>query len=240
MAGGEGGGVGDEEQSGWSLGQVGGCRRGQQQERAIGACDRETSKCKQESDEAQHTARRSDKLQGSEVTHRDSLVKRRERRRVRHSPACQIRRWEKGREREQCRLRRTQTELDSACRVVSSFDLRLLLRLLRPRSAAASSSFVCTATATVTVAVGVEGIWKRGLGLKKHDAAAQACRVGICGPCWRLLALTQPAANRALSLNAYVIWRLSRRAQATPNNILHMARHVRRRPGELCVGTCLG
>lgn len=77
----------------WSLGQVGGCRRGQQ-ERAIGACDRETSKCKQESDEAQHTARRSDKLQGSEVTHRDSLVERRERRRVRHSPACQIRRWE--------------------------------------------------------------------------------------------------------------------------------------------------
>ena len=77
----------------WSLGQIGGCRRGQQ-ERAIGACDRETSKCKQESDEAQHTARRSDKLQGSEVTHRDSLVKRRERRRVRHSPACQIRRWE--------------------------------------------------------------------------------------------------------------------------------------------------
>lgn len=78
----------------WSLGQVGGCRRGQQQERAIGACDRETSKCKQESDEAQHTARRSDKLQGSEVTQRDSQVKRREGRRVRHSPACQIRRWE--------------------------------------------------------------------------------------------------------------------------------------------------
>jgi len=73
-------------------------------------------------------------------------------------------------EREQSRLRRTQTKLDSAC-VVSCVVLFLVVLVFF----VFFLSHVCTATATVTVRVGGKGYSERGLlGLKKHDAASMS------------------------------------------------------------------
>lgn len=92
-------------------------------------------------------------------------------------------------------LRRTQTKLDSACRVVSGGIFFLVVVLVFVF--VFLSSVVCNGDSDSDGEVGEEGYMERGLllGLKKHDAGMSS-RVGISGPSKVFLALTQPADKR--------------------------------------------
>jgi hypothetical protein len=153
-----------------------------------------------------------------------------------HSPACQIWRWEKERESSPaCAVLKPNWTARVSYRVLCCLVFPRLLRLL-PQSRLHSNG-------DGDGEGGGERVIVNGDYLGLRNMMQQACRVGICGPCWRRTGPHPTGRQPAASLNGYVICRLSARRPSRKPHLTFDPAHgprYRRRPGELYIGTCLG